>query len=135
MNTLSKSALLVAVPEAEALVGSFQACFAQTRRFPDVLYLAPEPAAAFRQLTHRVAERFPETPPYGGRFAEVIPHLTIAHGSDPQHLDQITDAFEQAASDHLPISTQVSEVTLMENTGGYWRVRHHFRLGTDANAS
>ena len=51
--------------------------FALTRveRWPDVVWLAPEPAAPFRRLTERLATAFPDYPPYGGIHDEVIPHL------------------------------------------------------------
>ena len=43
----------------------FRASFTESRRFPGMLYLSPEPAPLFRCLTEVVADRFPETPPYG----------------------------------------------------------------------
>ena len=41
------------------------------------VYLAPSPAAPFRQLTHELFRRFPEHPPYGGAFDDVVPHLSV----------------------------------------------------------
>lgn len=50
----------------------------QVCRFPGgTVYLAPEPAAPFRLLTHELSRMFPALPPYGGRFDEVVPHLTV----------------------------------------------------------
>ena len=47
--------------------------------FPDgVLYLAPEPAEPFGALTEAFAAAWPEYPPYGGSFTDVVPHLTVA---------------------------------------------------------
>lgn len=37
---------------------------------PEVLYLVPEPDTQLRQLTQAIADRWPETPPYGCQFAE-----------------------------------------------------------------
>lgn len=47
-------------------------------------YLAPEPPAPFRRLTQQLHRIFPEFPPYGGAFDEVVPHLTVplAPGED-----------------------------------------------------
>ncbi|MFI6566135.1 2'-5' RNA ligase family protein [Streptomyces sp. NPDC050534] len=42
--------------------------------------LVPEPDTQLRQLTEAISDRWPEAPPYGGRFAEIVPHLTIAQG-------------------------------------------------------
>ena len=50
----------------------------QTAQFPDgIVYLAPEPATPFRQLTFALARAFPEYPPYEGRFETVVPHVTV----------------------------------------------------------
>ena len=46
--------------------------------FPSgVTYLAPEPAATFRRLTSELHKLFPEFPPYGGAFDDIVPHLTV----------------------------------------------------------
>jgi hypothetical protein len=53
--------------------------------FPSgVTYLAPEPAATFRRLTSELHKLFPEFPPYGGAFDDIVPHLTVplADGED-----------------------------------------------------
>ena len=50
----------------------------QTAQFPDgTVYLAPEPAAPFRQLTHALARAFPEYPSDESRFQTVVPHVTV----------------------------------------------------------
>ncbi|MGI8900594.1 MAG: 2'-5' RNA ligase family protein, partial [Nocardioides sp.] len=47
-------------------------------RFPGGgVYLAPEPAQPFRRLTLALFDRFPEHPPYGGAFDDVVPHLSL----------------------------------------------------------
>lgn len=174
MNMPVESALVILVPEAEALVESFrnqydpsaavgipahvtvlypfkapgdltpdvihsleqlfaefpafQAVFTELQRFPNVLYLSPEPADPFRLLIKTVAARFPETLPYGGEFTEIIPHLTVAQVNEPQQLEEIAAAFARAAKNRLPIPTRVKEIALMDNGGGYWQVRHRFSL-------
>ena len=56
----------------------FSFALAETCAFPDGrVYLAPEPASPFRQLTHALARAFPEYPPYEGRFETVVPHVTV----------------------------------------------------------
>lgn len=44
----------------------FDFSFAETRRFPGVLYLAPEPDEPFRELTLAIWNCYPETPPLRG---------------------------------------------------------------------
>ena len=78
--------------ELTALFATHQAFdlqLSEARRFPGVLYLAPEPAAALRALTDAVVSTWPEAPPYGGRFADVVPHLTVADSEEPYVLDVI----------------------------------------------
>jgi 2'-5' RNA ligase len=109
-------------------VECFHTSFTHANRFPGVLYLAPEPDEMFRRLTKWIAIQFPETPPYGGKFAEVIPHLTIADVGNTQLLNAITDEFERAAKGRLPIHATIKEVCLIDNQSGQWTTRKKFRL-------
>lgn len=99
------------------------------RRFPrGVLYLAPEPDAFFRELTDRIWALYPDWPPYGGQFPEVIPHLTVAQSADQDLLDGV----EAAMLPHLPVTAQASEVWLMLQSGDdRWQAGHRFPLARD----
>jgi 2'-5' RNA ligase len=108
----------------------FTATFREVQRFPDMLYLAPEPDEPFRQLTEAIVSRFPETPPYGGAFTQIIPHLTLAQVDDPQELDKIEADFRLAIRDMLPFHARIKTVTLMEDFGDHWQVREKFLLHT-----
>jgi 2'-5' RNA ligase len=114
-----------------ARIPSFNFSLAEMRRFPEVLYLAPTPDAPFKELIRAVASEFPETPPYGGAFAEAIPHLTVAQLADAVKLEHIAAEFQRAAGNQLPIRAAVSEVALMDNESGPWRVRTEFAFGKD----
>src|SRR5512136_65957 len=91
-------------------IPGFTASFFKIQRFPDMLYLAPEPPEKFRQITEAVVKVFPDTPPYRGAFNEIIPHLTVAQVSDLKLLDKITVDFHETAKDKLPISASVDFV-------------------------
>ena len=79
-------------PDAEAaatvariVAGTTAFDFALTRvaTFPNgIIHLVPEPDDSFRELTRRLAEAFPQCPPYAGQFADVRPHLTLDARSD-----------------------------------------------------
>jgi 2'-5' RNA ligase len=171
----SESALVVLVPQAEALVGPFRdrydpsaaagvpahitllypfkspddinATLGQTlrecfgsfaafqysllapRRFPGVLYLAPDLDEPFRQLTSAVWKRSPETPPYGGKWPNIVPHLTVAQVADPAQLDRIASDFSHACHGRLPIRATAKDVTLMEKRSERWAVRETFAFG------
>lgn len=99
------------IDELRALLGEhrpFAVRFDKCQRFPDVLYLAPTPDQPFRALTEAVAARRPEAPPYGGQFAGIIPHLTVAHGQQAHVLDEA----EAALTARLPITANVASVSL-----------------------
>jgi 2'-5' RNA ligase len=97
----------------------------------EVLYLDPRPAETFVRLTEALVEVYPDLPPYGGRFAEVVPHLTVADRIfDPQALADISSAFAHVARTALPIAARASQVTLLDTTSGRWATRASFALGS-----
>jgi 2'-5' RNA ligase len=99
------------------------------RRFPDaVLYLAPEPDEPFRQLTLAIWDRYPETPRYGGKWPDIVPHLSVAWVKDERQLDGIADDFARASQGRLPICATAAEVVLMEKRSGLWLIRARFGL-------
>ena len=97
---------------------------ARVARFPHVLYLAPEPAAPFVELTEAVWRRWPAHPPYEGEFDDIVPHLTVAVGEGPfDHLGRALEA-------RLPIVTTATQVWLIADvTPGAWTRQHSFGLG------
>ena len=100
------------------------------RRFPvELLYLAPEPDEPFRQLTLAIWNRYPETPPYGGKWSNIVPHLSVGWRADEQQLDAIANDFAEASRETLPIRATASEVALIDNRSGYWQVLSTFGLG------
>jgi 2'-5' RNA ligase len=120
--------VMATLQELFATFPAFITLLGELRRFPDVLYLAPKPDGPFRNLTRLITSRFKETPPYAGKFAENVPHLTIAQTSDQESLNEIAADFRQASSGRLPVKAAVSKVTLMVNESGDWRIRTQFPL-------
>ena len=104
-------------------VAAFDVRFRRTRRFRDaVLWLAPEPAAPFAQLTTTIEAAFPEWPPYGGAYDEPMPHLTVADARGE------VDVAAAALPKYFDVGTRVAEVAWMELTDGRWRARQVFPL-------
>ncbi|HBY97680.1 MAG TPA: hypothetical protein DEP84_27690 [Chloroflexi bacterium] len=97
-------------------------------RFPDVLYLPPIPDAPFKRLIQKVASCFPESPPYGGAFENVIPHLPIAQTRDQALLASIERQLSQRSSEYLSISARAERIWLMDNRSGRWQKRASFPL-------
>jgi hypothetical protein len=102
----------------------------------EVVWLAPRDDGPFRALTGAAWAAFPECPPYGNKYADVIPHLTIGDRDDPAALR----AAAEAVRGHLPVATTATEVTLMAgpapgnlaNPPGQWRTLTTFPLGVRA---
>lgn len=169
-----ESALVIHIPEAEALVGSYRMeydhaarvgvpahitliwpfippalitvddhdrlaslfstyptfAFALTdvQRFPDVLFLTPMPNDKIVRLIQDLVATFPNYPPYGGQFKEIIPHLTIAQSDDAELLEKITKEISPAAKQFLPISKKVVEISLLEQNDSFWTKTKTFPL-------
>jgi 2'-5' RNA ligase len=86
------------------------------------LHLVPEPAEPFIALTKAVHARWPQCPPYGGRFETIVPHLTLAYGTQP---DQLIAELRPL----LPIEAVAEEVLLMvHGRDGWWNVAERFPL-------
>ena len=174
---MAESALIVRVPEAEALVGpirdrfdsmaalgvpahvtvlypfipperistedvkhigriagataSFRFRLVAAKLFQDALYLDVEPARLFAALTEDVARAFPQYPPYEGRFPTIIPHLTVARGSE-----LLLQALRQQIADDARlregIAATCNALVLIENSAGNWRVQQTFQLAGGA---
>ena len=117
---------LVALREELAGFRRFPLTLTRLLRFPSspaTLYLAPEPAAPFADMTRRVAGRF-GLEPYGGGHDQVVPHLTVAMADDQALLDRI----ERDVAPRLPIATTVDAVHVIAHTGDGWGVAHEIRL-------
>jgi 2'-5' RNA ligase len=113
---------------AELVAGhaAFDATFARTARFPEVLYLEPEPAERFLQLTGAVVAAWPEHPPYESVHDTVVPHLTVAESEDASLLDSIASEVEP----RLPVRQRVAAASLfVEGDDGRWREHGRLPLG------
>jgi hypothetical protein len=77
------------------------------RRFPiEVLYLAPEPDEPFRQLTLSIWNLFPETPPYRGKWSDIVPHLSVAQLVNEQQIAAVAEDLAKASQGKLPRDNQ-----------------------------
>jgi hypothetical protein len=101
----------------------FESTLAETARFRGLLYLNPEPRESFIEMTEALAEAFPEFPPYGGEFDEVVPHVTVAQADD-----QVLAAAERELAPQLPVMTRVERVWLVEDAPDGWRRHTAFPL-------
>ena len=113
---------LDAAKAALAGFGPFDVTFSGFGRFPEALWLAPEPAAPFVAMTEALFEAFPDHAPYDGLFEEMTPHLTVAQGDE-------LDAAETAIATALPLASRASSVVLFERLADdRWIERAEFDL-------
>jgi 2'-5' RNA ligase len=120
------AALVARVADVVRSVPGFACRFDRCAWFDeDVLWLAPERAQPFRDLTSAVCAVFPVHPPYGGAHPDLTPHLTIGQRSSEADLAQLRK-IEQSVTARLPVSAYVDEVHLIAGTAalGSWRTLH-----------
>jgi 2'-5' RNA ligase len=109
-------ALLAELRELFTTQPAFSFSLPRVARFPEVAWLAPEPATPFRRLTELIYSRYPDYPPYEGIHDEIIPHLTVGVGDTA-----LQDEIDAALTPHLPIDAEAREVTvLVEDESGHW---------------
>ena len=101
----------------------------EARQFFDTVYLAPHPDGPFMELIQAVVAQYPQSPPYGGIFAEVVPHMSLAQSENAAELELVLREFAPGSEGRLPIEAAANEVTLMDNRNGRWKKRLAFRLG------
>lgn len=97
-------------------------------RFPGgTVYVTPEPAAPFRQLTLGLTRRFPEHPPHLGAFDDVVPHLGV-----PLLPDEDVADVEAELAGRLPVTVRAHEAALYWWEDGACGTLESFPFGTSA---
>lgn len=91
---------------------SFPFVLTSVGRWPNVVYLTPQPAEPFQRLTLALAAEFPDYPPYEGVHEVIVPHLTIAQDVP----DDYYAAAEHALPAMLPIRDVAREAWLIGHT-------------------
>ena len=101
-----------------ASVAPFDATFGEVCRFgTSVVWLQPEPANAFAELTSLVTAAFPDCAPYAGKHRKQTPHLSV--GS--RLTREVADALGAEVVPLLPLSDRIDALSLMFETGDGWR--------------
>jgi 2'-5' RNA ligase len=110
-----------AVAEIEricAAAAPFDATFGEVRRFgSSVVWLHPEPAQRFDELTAMVTTAFPDRAPYAGKHRANTPHLSV--GS--RLTREVADALAAEVAPLLPLADRIDALSLMFETGDGWR--------------
>jgi hypothetical protein len=90
-------------------------------------YLVPEPAAVFRELTEGLVRLFPTLSPYDGRFADLVPHLSV-----PLHDGEDAASLAAELEHRLPIECFARAATLVRVAEHDTRTLATFPFGSDA---
>ncbi|MGN6613168.1 MAG: 2'-5' RNA ligase family protein, partial [Angustibacter sp.] len=103
--------------------------FAAAEIFPDsgVVYLAPTPSPALTALFDDVHAAFPDHPPYGGIFDDVVPHLTVSADGGPAQLAQVRAALAEQG----PVSAETDRICVFgRGDDDVWRQSASVVLGS-----
>jgi hypothetical protein len=124
---LITSQILGAAEAALRAVKSFSFTLGQVSRWPETTYLLPDPIAPFVRLTNALVGAFPDYPPYGGRHAQIVPHLTVAD-RNASLADEAEGKLRAILTEHGPITSACRTVEIIENSSGVWRFLHAIAL-------
>jgi 2'-5' RNA ligase superfamily len=106
--------------------------FDRVNTFGDAtVYLEPLPAEAFVRLTQVAVERWPEYPPYGGEFDEIVPHLSVGDRLAAGQAGPLVREIRALLRSHGPITGEASSISLIvEDDRGLWSSVAEFPLGS-----
>jgi hypothetical protein len=90
-------------------------------------YLTPDPSAPFRHLTRQLVALFPEYPPFGGAYGEVVPHISV-----PVPPDETPASVRADLDRRLPITASAREAQLIWFEPEAVRVLARFPFATSA---
>ena len=86
-------------------VAAFRFELSTVARFASgLVYLPPKPAAPFKGITAMLAAAFPDWPPYGGAFIDVVPHVSMGVDLSASDLESVKAL--------LPVRARADQVAL-----------------------
>jgi len=110
-----------------ASIAAFSFSFIEVRRFPATAYLHPDKSESFVQITEALVKLWPDCRPYGGAFAEIVPHLTVADKVS----GEILSGVEEALAGQLPLRCVAREICLLtSDEAGMWSIKASFPLSS-----
>ncbi|GAA1251023.1 hypothetical protein GCM10009676_42250 [Prauserella halophila] len=113
------------VTRVAAATPAFDTVLERIETFPDgLIHLRADPDRPLRTLTRTLAAAFPQCPPYGGRFGDVVPHVTLDRA-----VDGVTPATVAAdLAPALPVRLRVDRIDLQWWENDNCHVRESWKL-------
>ena len=152
MSFVAESAIVLDVPEAEALVGGWRARHdpVASRGIPahiTLLYPFVNPEQLDADALDRVRDvlatavpldlvlsevaTFPGVVPYGGKHPEPTPHLTVGQANDPDEFDDLHDRVRSRLGPRLPVSFRATHAAIyISHEEHQWHRLDEFALGS-----
>lgn len=96
--------------------------------FPNVIFLEPNPRGPFIELTKKIVNAFPETPPWEGKYPAVNPHQTMCSRIADEYMNALVKEITLEITNKLPINAIAREAWLMISNNGEWEIKRTFRF-------
>jgi 2'-5' RNA ligase len=109
---------------------AFYITLTELRRWPTLLYLKPEPVHVFQAMIAAVWKAFPQSPPYAGKYSEVVPHLTLIESTASGEIENIEPKLRLKLEGILPIKARVEELDWIAKVDEEWRTVAKIKLPT-----
>jgi 2'-5' RNA ligase len=91
----------------------FDFTLTEVRMFARTIWVAPEPAAPFVELTRAIEAAFPAAPHWGGAFEEVVPHATLVDGLEEGRLEETLVRLRSVVEPLLPVMLSADEAAVL----------------------
>ncbi|MDQ0727900.1 2'-5' RNA ligase family protein [Microbacterium sp. W4I20] len=110
---------------------AFEVSFTSVEMFEaGAVYLRPDPDQPIRNLMKKLGREFPESPLYGGAFADPVPHLTIARAEPGAATVALHQRIAASLTPELPFAASVDALAVLtRQPDGIWRRRAELPLG------
>lgn len=89
------------------------------------IHIAADPAAQFAGMTAELVRMFPDHQPYGGRFTDIVPHVTL----DAVGVGVDVDSVRTSLGSLVPARCRAEVVQLQWWQAGHCHVQHTWQLG------
>jgi 2'-5' RNA ligase len=119
-----------ALDEFFGALAPFTLTLGEIGELPGVVYAVPEPGDELKVWIAGLWERFPDCPPYGGQFADIVPHATLGAWHDSERQGELVARGRELAQEMLPLTCAIEDVALLEeHAPDCWRELQRIRLG------